>query len=102
MCMELLISNKKDIFTGVITGRLDTVNAEQFAKDMQPLMENADKEIVLDCSGLEYISSSGLRHFLTLRKKVAEQGGKMVITHINNEIRSIFTITGFFQLFDIR
>ncbi len=100
--MELVIKNENDVLTGFLTGRLDTVSSEQFSKDMQPLMENADKNIVLDCSGLEYISSSGLRLFLSLRKKVVEMGGTMVVTHINDDIRSVFTITGFFKLFDIR
>lgn len=85
-----------------MAGRLDTVNAVVFEKEMKPLVENADKEIVLDCKELEYISSSGLRQLLTLRKAVDAKGGKMVILHINDELRNIFTITGFFALFDIR
>lgn len=100
--MTLLIENENNVLTGVLTGRLDTVNAEQFGKDMEPLMENADKQIVLDCTELEFISSSGLRLFLSLRKKVSEEGGKITLTHINDEIRSVFTITGFFKLFDIQ
>ncbi|MDO4160726.1 MAG: STAS domain-containing protein [Prevotellaceae bacterium] len=100
--MTLTIKNEGDVWTGVIEGRLDTVNAVQFEKDMQPLMDNADKEIVLDCTNLEYISSSGLRQFLALRKTVKAKGGKMFIAHINEELRNIFTITGFFALFDFR
>ncbi len=100
--MEIIIRKENDVWTGVLIGRLDTVQAEQAGRDMQPLMEHAEEKIVLDCTGLEYISSSGLRLFLTLRKKVAEEGGSMVITHINDEIRNVFTITGFFKLFDIR
>ena len=37
-----------------------------------------------------------------IRKAVDAKGGKMVILHINDELRNIFTITGFFALFDIR
>ena len=44
---------------------------------MQPLMDSADKDIVLDCTGLEYISSSGLWLFLALRKEVAKEGGHL-------------------------
>ncbi len=100
--MEIIIRKENDVWTGVLIGRMDTVQAEQAGRDIQPLMEHAEEKIVLDCTGLEYISSSGLRLFLTLRKKVAEEGGSMVITHINDEIRNVFTITGFFKLFDIR
>lgn len=86
----------------MIEGRLDTANAVECEKDFQPLRDNADKEIVLDCTNLEYISSSGLRLFLSLRKDVQTQGGKLIIEHINDDIRNVFTITGFFKLFDIR
>ncbi len=85
-----------------ISGRLDTVNAAQCEKDFQPLKENADKEIILDCTELEYISSSGLRLFLSLRKETQAKGGSLIVEHINDDIRNVFTITGFFKLFDIR
>lgn len=100
--MTLTIKNEGNVWTGIVAGRLDTVNAVVFEKEMKPLVENADKEIVLDCKELEYISSSGLRQLLALRKAVDAKGGKMVILHINDELRNIFTITGFFALFDIR
>ena len=100
--MTLTIQNEGNVWTGIVAGRLDTVNAVVFEKEMKPLVENADKEIVLDCKELEYISSSGLRQLLTLRKAVDAKGGNMVILHINDELRNIFTITGFFALFDIR
>lgn len=85
-----------------IAGRLDTINSAKSEKDFMPLKENAEKEIVLDCTGLEYISSSGLRLFLSLRKEIQAKGGSLVIEHINDDIRNVFTITGFSNLFDIR
>lgn len=86
----------------VVSGRLDTPAAVKAQQEITPLLENADKEITLDCSPLEYISSSGLRLFLTIRKETAAKGGKVIIVNINDEIRKVFTMTGFFNLFDIR
>ena len=43
----------------------------------------------------------GLRLFLTLRKQVAAKGGKLVIRNINESISEVFSITGFFNLFEI-
>lgn len=100
--MNIEIKNEDSRICAVIEGRLDTVNAVACEKELQPLRDNADKEIVIDCTKLEYISSSGLRLFLMLRKTVAAKGGKMTIENINDDIRNVFTITGFFQLFDIR
>lgn len=98
--MKITISEKNGVFTGVLSGRLDTAAAPQFGKDIEPLLEQADKPIVLDCTELEYISSSGLRLFLTLRKKTLAEGGSVTIKGVNAEIKQVFTITGFFSLFN--
>jgi anti-sigma B factor antagonist len=100
--MNIEIKNEDSRIYAVIEGRLDTANAVACEKELQPLKDNADKEIVIDCTNLEYISSSGLRLFLSLRKTVAAKGGKMTVENINDDIRNVFTITGFFKLFDIR
>lgn len=100
--MKFEIKNENGVLSGVFNGRLDSAVADQLEKEMQPLIDSADKNIVLDCTGLEYICSSGLRLFLTLRKEVAKKGGTLTLSHINDDIRSVFTITGFFKLFEFK
>lgn len=100
--MTFTTKQEGETLTGILAGRLDTVAAAQFEKDMQPLMDNADKQITLDFTDLEYISSSGLRLLLTLRKQTMAKGGSVTIAHINNEIRQVFTITGFINLFEFK
>ena len=85
-----------------VCGRLDTPSAVKAQQEITPLLENADKLITLDCKDLEYISSSGLRLFLTIRKEVSAKGGSIVIENINEDIKKVFMMTGFFNLFDIR
>ena len=86
----------------ILNGRLDTPAAVKAQQEIGPLLENADKEIVFDCTNLEYISSSGLRLFLTIRKEASVKGGKVIIENINDEIRKVFMMKGFFNLFEIR
>ena len=100
--MEITIENTANGMTCAFKGRLDTPASLQVAKDIQPLLDNADKEIVLDCSDLEYISSSGLRILLSIRKESARKGGKVIIKHIREEIRQVFLMTGFYNLFEIQ
>ena len=88
--------------TAVISGRLDTPSAVKAQQEILPLLENADKEIVLDCEQLQYISSSGLRLFLAIRKEVAAKGGKVIVEHISDDIKKVFMMTGFVQLFELR
>ena len=93
-----MIDNGAEI-KGILIGRLDTAASSQFAADMQPLMDHADKHIVLDCSRLELISSSGLRLLLTLRKATIAAHGDVTITGMNNEVKQVFALTGFLSLF---
>ncbi len=100
--MTIEIKEENGGYTALMNGRLDTPAAVQAAKDIQPLMEHADKEITLNCTNLEYISSSGLRLFLSLRKEAASKGGKVIIENINDEIKKVFMMTGFYNLFEIK
>ena len=86
----------------IVSGRLDTPAAVKAQTEITPLLENADKEIILDCKDMEYISSSGLRLFLTIRKETSTKGGKVIIENINEDIKKVFMMTGFFNLFEIR
>lgn len=97
--MTLFITTTDDTITATIAGRLDTASSQQFAVEMQPLMDGADKHIVLDCSRLEFVSSSGLRLLLTLRKQTIAMGGDVTIKDVIPEVMQVFTITGFFSLF---
>jgi anti-sigma B factor antagonist len=85
-----------------VSGRLDTPAAVKAQQEIAPLLEHADQVITLDCKDLEYISSSGLRLFLTIRKEAAAKGGKVIIENISEEIKKVFMMTGFFNLFEIK
>ena len=84
------------------SGRLDTAAAVQTAEDVKPLLEAKDSEIILDCTDSAYISSSGLRIFLSIRKEAAPHGSKVIVRNINADIRQVFMMTGFLSLFEIQ
>ena len=100
--MVIEIKERDGGMTAILNGRLDTPAAVKAQQEIGPLLENADKEIIFDCTNLEYISSSGLRLFLTIRKEASVKGGKIIIENINDEIRKVFMMTGFFNLFEIK
>ncbi|MBR1406267.1 MAG: STAS domain-containing protein [Bacteroidales bacterium] len=99
--MKVTINKEEKATVVVLTGRLDTPSAQEVSKAMEPVVADASGTIILDCSGLEYISSSGLRIFLTVRKAAAVQGGKVIVKGINSDIRNVFMMTGFLNLFEI-
>lgn len=100
--MEITISKNEGKMVAKLQGRLDTLCAPECEHALSPMRDNAANDNVIDCSALEYISSSGLRIFLGLLKEIKAQGGTLTLRHVNNEIRNIFTITGFHKLFTIQ
>lgn len=100
--MEIKIQIRENDVLSQIIGRLDTAASQQAAADMEPLMANADKTIEIDCSQLEFISSSGLRLFLSLRKQTIAKGGKVILSGMTPEVKQVFSITGFFSLFEFK
>ena len=100
--MEVKINTQDTVTTAQLIGRLDTPASQEISGDFDNLMNYAAGTVILDCTELEYISSSGLRLFLSLRKAAASKGGNVIVKSINNEIRSVFMMTGFLNLFEIR
>jgi len=100
--MNLEIKEQNGSYLGTLIGWIDTAEASQFLEDLKPLMANANKNIEIDCSQLEYICSLGLRGLLQLKKESSAKGGSLVLTHVEGEVLKILTLTGFFKLFDIK
>lgn len=99
--MEVIINKENNVTTVQLIGRLDTPASQDVSSQLEPLMSDASGTIVLDCTEMSYISSSGLRIFLSMRKAAASQGGKVIVKNISNDIRQVFMMTGFLNLFEI-
>jgi anti-sigma B factor antagonist len=86
----------------IFEGRLDTPSSFQVKRDMQVLYDCEGHDIILDCTNLEYITSSGLRLFLDLLKTAKSKGSKVTIVGLNSDLRLVFDEVGFIDLFEIR
>ena len=67
---------------------------------MQVLNDCTGHDIILDCSQLEYIASSGLRILISILKGAKANGSKVVLRNVNDDILSVFKLTGFINLFE--
>lgn len=84
-----------------IDGRIDTSNSSVFEAKTDQLFSSGAKNIIFDCSGLNYISSSGLRVFLVTQKKAISLNGKLHLCNMQPAIKEIFDISGFTNIFRI-
>jgi anti-anti-sigma factor len=85
------------------TGRLDHDNCEAFREELAPHLERSAKDgtsLVLDLSGLEYVSSAGLRCFMLAAKQAKAQNSRVVIAAMQPVVAEIFQIARFNLVFD--
>ena len=83
-----------------VAGRLDTTTAPDLEKELKENLQDV-KELSIDFSRLEYISSAGLRVLLSAQKTMNKQGS-MELTGVNETIMEIFEVTGFSDILTIR
>ena len=86
--------------TVAVVGRLDTTTAFSMESSLKESYAGVEK-LVLDLSGLEYLSSAGLRVLLGAQKIMNKQGGEMIVRNVNATVREIFEVTGFIDILNI-
>lgn len=75
--------------------RIDTMNAAQFEQDIQPALADGGVEIIMDCSDLTYMASSGLRVIQKTMRTVVQHKGEFKMVNVNPEIYKVLAMTGF-------
>lgn len=92
----------KDFSGGKLTlnveGRLDTNTSAELEAELK---YDGVSEVVFDFSGLEYISSAGLRVLMTAQKTMAAAGGKVLVVSPNDMVKGVLDMTGLSSVFEI-
>lgn len=88
-----------DFLSMIFNGRIDTLSAPDVLRAFENIQEgNKIRRIEIDCTGLEYISSAGLRVLLIMHKS-AEDG--LTLTGVKENVREILAQTGFESIFTV-
>lgn len=87
-------------YFATLEGEMDTAAAMEAEKVLKPLYQSNGKDVIIECAGLEYIASSGLRILLSILKGAKASGSKVIMRHVNDDIKTVFKLTGFINIFD--
>jgi anti-anti-sigma factor len=82
-------------------GRIDSTTSVILERHLQGLAAAGKTRIVVDFSGVDYISSAGLRVMLALAKRGRDQKGRVALFGMNDSVRQVFELAGFVALFTI-
>jgi anti-anti-sigma factor len=81
----------------VLSGRLDASQSPT----AQAFLDKLQGTVILDCRGLEYISSAGLGVLLKTQKRLMAASGKLRLTGVGRHLMDIFVYSGFDQVLEI-
>ena len=84
------------------SGRIDTSTAPFLEQHLLRLLAGGERRIVVDFSGVDYISSAGLRVMLVLARRVRDANGQLGLCAMGDAVRQVFQLAGFLPLFIVR
>jgi anti-anti-sigma factor len=87
-------------YVATLVGELDTAAAVEVEEILKPLYTSDGKDVVIDCTDLEYIASSGLRILISILKGAKAGGSRVVLKKVNDDIMNVLRLTGFIDLFE--
>lgn len=85
-----------------LTGYIDTYNSAFFQKKTDMLISGGYKNFLLDCSDLNYVSSTGIGSLATFLRTTQSKGGHLVLVALQQNVLEVFTILGFTQFFTVK
>ena len=98
--MNTKIEMREDSFFVTLEGEMDSAAAAEAEAVLKPLYSAGGKEVTLDCTQLEYIASGGLRILLGILKGAKAGGSRVVLQGVNDDIKNVFRLTGFIDIFE--
>lgn len=98
--MKTTIQETNDKIIAFLSGELDTAAAQETEQALLPLLSSNGRDVVIDCTDLEYIASSGLRILLSILKQAKSVGSRVVLKNVNDVVRDVLDLTGFVSIFD--
>ena len=98
--MKAIVQEIEGKYVATLEGELDTVAAREVEQTLQPLYKSDGRDIIIDCTKLDYIASSGLRILISILKGAKQSGSKVIMRNMNDDIKNVFKLTGFINLFE--
>jgi anti-anti-sigma factor len=99
--MELKQEKIGNVLAISISGRVEINTAPKLKQNVMGPIESGERQLLVDLSGLEYISSSGLGVLLHAAKTLEKQKGSVMLCALKPHIKEVFQICGFTKIFPL-
>jgi anti-anti-sigma factor len=100
--MQIADARVNGIVAVAPAGRIDSSTAPVLEQHLLGLLAGGERRIVVDFSGVDYISSAGLRVMLVLARRVRDANGQLGLCAMGDAVRQVFQLAGFLPLFTVQ
>jgi anti-anti-sigma factor len=97
--MNIQRSTHDEVTVIAPSGRIDTTTSGAVEEAIRQTVDGGTRDLVVDFTDVEYISSAGLRVFLLLAKRMRDLQGRIVLCGMPGPVRQVFRLAGFMPLF---
>ncbi|MEY4750686.1 MAG: hypothetical protein RIQ60_2900 [Pseudomonadota bacterium] len=101
MSFQHVVSQIDQLPVHAVRGRVDSASAGEMERALASAYAQAGQKVVLDLSGLDYISSAGLRVVLMMAKRAKQSSGRLVLCGLSASVREVFEISGFLKILEV-
>ena len=101
MSVEIRIAKEGEVPVVTLTGRLDGFGAQQLDESLREIVPDDTRSVILNLAGVGYLSSAGIRVFLTLKKRLKQRGGTLVLANVGEFPRNVLEMAGFLNVFEV-
>ena len=99
--MEITTTTHDTVTVLTVTGRVDAMTAGALETALNTLIDNGNRKIILDFTGLVYISSGGLRVLLATAKILHNDNDRFALSGLSHEVQKVMRLAGFTTIFAI-
>jgi anti-sigma B factor antagonist len=99
--VEIIKLQEEGLEIIVVKGEVDASSSIQLDNAISEVVEVGGKNILIDCTSLEYISSAGLGVFMSYIEELKKKEAKMALYGLNEKVRGVFEILGLDQLLSL-
>ncbi|PKN25132.1 MAG: anti-anti-sigma factor [Deltaproteobacteria bacterium HGW-Deltaproteobacteria-21] len=97
----MVIKKEKGAVVVLLNGKLDAGSSPELEKEIDKLLTEGEKHLILDLAELGYISSAGLRVILAGSKKLKNNQGTLYVSSLGSMVREVFEVSGFSSIIPI-
>jgi len=100
--MNLNLKRVGNVVVVYLSGRLDVHLSAEIEKEINKIIQNeSDTHLLMNLHDVEYMSSSGLRIFVSTMRILKEQKRLLKLCNMNNAVKKIFEVVELMDMFDI-